>query len=305
VTAQLVALLVWPGGAAVVLCGLVYEWMDRKLVARLQNRTGPRWFQPISDVTKLLAKEEIVPSGANPILFNALPVVALASVLTAALYVPMAGLAPAWGFSGDLIVTLYLLSLLSVCVGMAGVTTTDRFAVAGASRVFTQVFAYEAPWLVALLGPAVAAGSWRIGEIATFATGQWLVMTQPIGFLVAIFGLVGKLEMAPLDAPEAETELVAGPLTEYSGRGLALFRLAKDAALTVGLALIAAFYLGGAGGVLEWALKTGALLVLIAFVQTLFARVRIDQTVALWWRFGASLAILQLVAIAVWSLAHP
>lgn len=302
---ELISLLFWPGGAFVLISGLVYEWIDRKLVARVQNRIGPRWFQPISDVVKLLAKEEIMPSGSNLFLFNALPVVALAAVLTAALYVPVAGLAPAWGFPGDLIVTFYLLSLLSVCVGLAGITTRDRFAVAGASRVFTQVFAYEAPWLVALIGPAVAAGSWRIAEIVANSSGQWLLVSQPIGFLVAILGLVGKLELAPFDAPEAETEIVSGPLTEYGGRGLALFRLAKDAALAVGLALIAALYLGGVSGIFEWLLKTCALLVIIAFVQTLFARARIDQTIGLWWRFGIWLAIFQLIALAAWNVVHP
>jgi NADH-quinone oxidoreductase subunit H len=305
VTGQLISLLLWPGGAFVLISGLVYEWIDRKLVARVQNRIGPRWFQPVSDVVKMLAKEEIVPSGSNRLIFNALPVVALAGVLTAALYVPVAGLAPAWSFPGDLIVTFYLLSLLSVCVGLAGITTRDRFAVAGASRVFTQVFAYEAPWLVTLLGPAVAAGSWRISEIVANSSSQWLVVSQPIGFVVAILGLVGKLEMAPFDAPEAETELVSGPLTEYSGRGLALFRLAKDAALVVGLALIAGLYLGGVNGIFDWLLKTCGLVVLIVLVQTLFARMRIDQTVALWWRFGVWLAMLQLVAVVGWNLVHP
>jgi len=298
-TAQLVALLVVPGGAFVLVCGLVYEWLDRKLVARFQNRVGPRWFQPAADVVKLLAKEEIVPSGANALILNALPLVALASVLTAALYVPMAGLSTAWSFNGDLIVVLYLLSLVSVCVGLAGVTTRDRFAIEGAGRVFTQVFAYEAPWLAALLGPAVAASSWNIADVAAHANGQWLVVTQPIGFIVAIVGLIGKLELAPLDAPEAETELVAGSLTEYSGRGLAMFRLAKDATFVVGLALIAAFFLGGAADIVSWLLKTVALLVIIALVQALFARTRIDQTVALWWRIGVWLAVLQLLAIGI------
>ena len=300
-SAQLVSLLIAPGGAFILMCGLAYEWLDRKLVARFQNRVGPRWFQPAADVLKLLTKEEIVPSGASALIFNALPVVALASVLTAALYVPVAGLATAWSFNGDLIVALYLLSLLSVCVGLAGVTTRDRFAIEGASRVFTQVFAYEAPWLVALLGPAVAASSWRIADIAAYASSHWLVLSQPIGFVVAIIGLIGKLELAPLDAPEAETELVSGPLTEYSGRGLALFRLAKDASLVVGLALIAAFFLGGAADIVGWLVKTAALLVIIALVQALFARTRIDQTVALWWRIGVWLAVLQLLAIAIWN----
>jgi NADH-quinone oxidoreductase subunit H len=301
-TADLLALLLLPGGLFVLATGLAYEWVDRKLIARFQNRLGPRWFQPIADITKLLAKDEIVPRGAGTLVFNALPVVALASVLTAALYVPMAGLAPAWSFPGDLVVAVYLLSALSLCLSLAGATTSDRFSRAGASRTLTQLFAYEAPWLLALLGPAVAASSWQIGEVSEYASGHWLVLTQPVGFAVALIGLVGKLELAPLDAPEADTELVAGALTEYSGRGLALFRLAKDAALVVGLALIAALYLGDSGGPLAWFARTLGLLALIALLQTLFARLRIDQTVGLWWRVGAWLALLQILALGAWKV---
>ena len=79
------------------------------------------------------------------------------------------------------------------------------------------MFAYEAPFLLALLGPALAAGSWQISTISSYATTHWMILTQPIGFVVALIGLMGKLELPPFDAPEAETEIVSGALTEYSG----------------------------------------------------------------------------------------
>ena len=123
----IVALVVFPGGLFLLAGGLAYEWVDRKLLALFQNRVGPRWFQPLADTVKLLAKEEIIPEKANKILFIGLPIVALAGGLTAALYVPMAGITPAYGFPGDLIVTLYLLSLLTLCMGLAGTNTLDRF----------------------------------------------------------------------------------------------------------------------------------------------------------------------------------
>ena len=149
---------------------MAYEWIDRKLVARFQNRIGPRWFQPLADMVKLLAKEEIIPQGVNrsPVLSRCRwwrwP-----AALTAALYVPMAGFAPAYSFPGDLIVTLYLLSLLTLCLGLAGANTLDRFSLIGATRTLTQLFSYEAPFLLALLGPAIVAGTWQIGEINVYA----------------------------------------------------------------------------------------------------------------------------------------
>jgi NADH-quinone oxidoreductase subunit H len=294
------ALLIFPGGLFVLFAGLAYEWADRKLVARFQNRIGPRWFQPLADLAKLLSKEEILPNGVDVNLFIGLPLVALAAVLTAALYVPMAGLAPAFSFRGDLVVTIYLLSAMTLCCGLAGANTINRFSLMGATRTLTQLFSYEAPFLLALLGPAIAAASWQISTINGYAHSHlWLLVTQPVGFIVAIIGLMGKLELPPFDAPEAETEIVAGAMTEYSGRGLALFHIGKDAELVIGLVLVSAFFLGGLANPIEFILKTLALLLVVAGLQSLFARLRIDQTVGLWWRFGAILALLQLIALVV------
>jgi NADH-quinone oxidoreductase subunit H len=293
-------LLFFPGGLFLLLTGMAYEWLDRKLLARLQNRLGPRWFQPLADTIKLLAKEEVVPQGVHRLLFIALPVVALTGALTAALYIPLFGLRPSYSFPGDLIVTVYLLSLLTLCTGLAGANTDNRFSLIGAIRALTQLFAYEAPFLMALLGPAIAAGSWQIEVITNQLAGRWLLFTQPIGFVVALVGLMGKLEMPPFDAPEAETEIVAGALTEYSGRGLALFHLGRGVELVIGLTLIAAFYMGGLANPLAFLLKTLSLLALISVLQSLMTRLRIDQTVGLWWRYGALLVLAQwLVLIGV------
>lgn len=293
-----VAMLVFPGGLFVVVGSLAYEYVDRKLVARFQNRVGPRWFQPLADLVKLLVKEEIVPAGVNRGLFIWLPVAALAATFTAALYIPMAGLAPTWGYRGDLVVTVYLLMMMTLCIGLAGANTTDRFSLVGSTRALTQLFSYEAPFLLALLGPAIAAGTWRISEVNGYAReSMWMIVTQPLGFLVALIGLMGKLELPPFDAPEAETEIVSGALTEYSGRGLAFFRLGRDVELLVGLTLISAFYLGGLANPLQFVLKTIGLLFITAALQSLFARLRIDQTVGLWWRAGAVLALVQLLIL--------
>ncbi len=296
----LVAILFFPGGLFLLFSGLMYEWIDRKLVARFQNRIGPRLIQPFADLIKLLAKEEVVPQGVNAALFILLPVIAMAGALTAALYIPMIGLQPSYSFQGDLIVTLYLLSLMTICSGLAGANTLDRFSLVGATRTLTQLFSYEAPFLLALLGPALAASSWQINEINQFAQNNpWMILTQPIGFFVALVGLMGKLELPPFDAPEAETEIVAGAMTEYSGRGYALFRLGRNIELVIGLGLVASFYLGGVNNPVDFLLKTLGMLVFLAALQSLFARLRIDQTVGLWWRVGALLGLLQFLFLLV------
>jgi len=297
----ILALLFFPGGLFVIAGGLFYEWIDRKLVARLQNRVGPRWFQPLADIVKLLAKEEITPNGVNRTLFYLLPIVALASALACALYVPMAGFSPSYSFRGDLVVAIYMLSVLTICMGVAGANTLDRFSLIGATRTLTQMFSYEAPFLLALLGPAIAAGSWQISDINAYAKGHpWdILVFQIFGLAVALIGLMGKLELPPFDAPEAETEIVAGAMTEYSGRGYALFRLGKNVELIIALTLVATFYLGGISNPLEFILKTLGLLLVMAVLQSLFARLRIDQTVGLWWRLGALLALANILVVFV------
>ena len=289
------SLLIFPAGLTLVLVGMFYEWVDRKLVARFQNRVGPRWFQPLADIVKLFAKEQITPEAANPFLFFGLPIVAAAGALTAALYVPLIGLAPVQSFPGDLIVTIYLLSLLTLCTGLAGWNTSSRFSLIGATRALTQLFAYEAPFLLALLGPALAAGTWQIDLINEYARGHWMALSQPIGFIVALIGLMGKLELPPFDAPEAETEIVAGALTDYSGRGLAIFKVGKSVELIVGITLVSAFYLGGLHGILPFLVKTLGVLFLMTILQALLTRLRIDQTVGMWWRFGSILVLVQIL----------
>jgi NADH-quinone oxidoreductase subunit H len=194
-----------------------------------------------------------------------------------------------------------MLSLLTLCCGLAGSNTLDRFSLIGATRTLTQLFSYEAPFLLALLGPALVAGSWRITDITHYAEHHWLILTQPVGFIVALIGLMGKLELPPFDAPESETEIVAGALTEYSGRGLAMFHLGKGIELIVGLTLVAAFHLGGVANPVAFFIKTLLLLVGLAGVQSLLTRLRIDQTVGLWWRYGALLVLVQFLAVIAWE----
>ena len=129
-----------------------------------------------------------------------------------------------------------------------------------------------------------------------------MMVLQPIGFVVALIGLMGKLELPPFDSPEAETEIVAGALTEYSGRGLAIFHLGKGAELIIGLTLITAFYMGGVSNPLWFVVKTVGLLAVLAALQSLMTRLRIDQTVGMWWRYGALLVLLQWLIIVMVQL---
>jgi NADH-quinone oxidoreductase subunit H len=294
--------LVFPGFLFLAALGLAGEFVDRKLYARFQNRVGPPWFQPAADFLKLLGKENVVPEEADRPIFKLAPVFALAAVLAAFLYVPLWGVKSLLPFDGDLIVVLYLLLIPTVTFFLGGWTSSSVFATIGALRAMTQVFAYEIPLFVAILAPALLANSWSITGVAHYyATHNGLWPVNLVGLCVAMVTLLGKLERVPFDIPEAETEIVAGSFTEYSGRRLAFFRLAVDCEAIVAVSLVAAIFLPFGLGLAPWAgvlvylAKVLLLLAVLALLRTLFARLRIDQMIAFCWKVMAPLAFLQIL----------
>lgn len=294
--------LVFPGFLFLVALGLAGEFVDRKLYARLQNRQGPPWFQPIADFLKLVGKEDVVPDDADRSTFRLAPVFALAAVVACIFSIPLWNAAAILPFEGDLIVVLYLLVIPTLAFFLGGWTSRSVFATIGAVRAITQVFAYEIPLFVALLAPALLAGTWSIsGMAAYYSAHPGLALVNLLGLGVALVALLGKLERVPFDTPEAETEIVAGSFTEYSGRRLGFFRLAIDCEAVVGASLVAAVFLPfGLGlplalGIVVYLAKVLIILALLALLRTLFARLRIDQMVHFCWTVLAPLAFLQVL----------
>jgi NADH-quinone oxidoreductase subunit H len=298
---QIVQILIFPGMLFLVVLGMAGQFMDRKLYARLQNRVGPPWFQPVADLFKLLGKESVIPEEADKRMFTMAPVFALAAVVAAYLYIPLWG-APLLSFPGDLVVVLYLLLIPTLTFFLGGWYSRSIFSTLGAVRSITQLFAYEIPLLISLLSPALLAGTWSIrAMIAWYMAHPWLWLVNLIGFGVAMITLLGKLERVPFDAPEAETEIVAGSFTEYSGRHLAFFRLAIDSEAIVSSSLLAAVFLpfGFALpvwlGVLVYLAKVAGILAVLALLRTVFARLRMDQMINFCWRYVAPIAFLQVI----------
>jgi len=295
-------ILVFPGLVFVLVLGLAGQFVDRKLHARLQNRVGPPWFQPVADLFKLLGKEAVVPEEADRRMFVMAPVFALAAAIAAFLYVPLWNARPVFSFDYDLVVVLYLLLIPTLTFFLGGWYSRSVFSTIGAVRSITQLFAYEIPLLVGLLSPALLADTWSISGMAAFYQAHpWYWLVNLIGFGVCLVSLLGKLERVPFDAPEAETEIVAGSFTEYSGRYLALFRMAVDTEAIVASSLMAAVFLPfGLGlpawlGFLVYLAKVGAILFALALLRTVFARLRIDQIVDFCWRWVAPIAFLQVI----------
>jgi NADH-quinone oxidoreductase subunit H len=309
----LIYLLIYPGLLFLFFYAVFVEWADRKLYARFQNRMGPTHtgksgiLQPIADFLKLMAKEDITPNQSDKSLFKAVPIFALASVLTAGLLLPLwhvdSVVESATSFQGDIIVMAYLLSLPSFAYFLAGWASASMYSAIGSVRVLTLLFSYEVPMFLAILSPAMLAGSWRMADIAAFYRlhPQYLPINL-IAFAIGIITLQAKLERLPFDIPEAETELVGGVFTEYSGRKLAMFRLLTDIQMVVGAGFLATLFLGGfphgvLAGLIVFILKTMAIIFILSAIRSMTARIRIDQMVTFSWKYLAPFALLQQVIV--------
>jgi NADH-quinone oxidoreductase subunit H len=299
-------ILIFPGFLFLSVFALAVEYFDRKLHARLQNRVGPPWFQPLADFIKLVAKEDIIPEDANPRMFKMMPIFALTSTVTAFFYIPLWRQGGLLSFTGDLVVVLYLLTIPTLTFFLGGWYSTSLYSKIGAVRSITQLFAYEVPLFVSMLSPALLANSWSIKEMAVFyAAHPWYWTFNLLGFFVSIVALLGKLEKVPFDIAEAETEIVAGTFTEYSGRLLALFRLGIDIETIVGASLLAAVFLPFALtltpglGFIVYLIKVLFIVALLTLARTVFARLRIDQMMELCWKYIAPLAFLQLLIVLI------
>jgi NADH-quinone oxidoreductase subunit H len=295
-------LLVFPGLLFVSVFALAGEYIDRKLNARFQNRVGPPWFQPLADIIKLLAKEDIIPADANVNMFRMVPVFALTAAVVAIIYIPLWQAGSLYSFPGDVIVVLYLLTIPTLCFFVGGWYSASLFARIGSVRTLTQLFAYEVPLFMSILSAAVLADTWSLQGIVTFynAHPKYLLFNG-LGFVVSMIALLGKLEKTPFDIPEAETEIVAGSFTEYSGRLLAIFRLTLDIEMIVGSALVAAIFipfglnLGPVPAFIITIIKIELIITMLSLARTIFARLRIDQMINFCWKYMVPLALVQLI----------
>jgi NADH-quinone oxidoreductase subunit H len=299
---NLFSILIFPGVAFLLVFSLLAEYFDRKLRARLQNRVGPPWFQPLADFIKLSAKQDVVPDLADKTVFKLMPILAFATTVTAFLYIPIWGRQALFSFEGDLIVVLYLLTIPTMTFFLAGWYSGSTYSLLGAVRSITQLFAYEIPLFLSILAPALLADTWSLSGITAFYSDHpFYAAFNVVGFGVSLVALLGKLEKVPFDIPEAETEIVAGSFTEYSGRLLAMFRLAIDMEMIVGATLLAAVFLpfgmqwGPAVGFVLYLLKVALIVAVLSTLRTILARLRIDQMISFCWKVVAPVAFAQLL----------
>ena len=298
---QLFKLLIFPGLLFLLCLALFCRALERKLDARMQKRQGPRWLQPLADFLKLLGKEKVIPAKASAGIFTLAPALALAAVCTAFLYIPLFGPDSLHPFSGDLLVILYLVTLPTLCVFLAGWYSSSMFASFGSVRALTQLVAYQVPLLMSLLAPALLADSWSLQGIAQFYGDRpWLMLVNVPAFGIAVVVSQAKLMHSPFDSPIAGAEQASGVFTEYGGRYYAFLLMSIDCETVVMASLLGAVFLpfypaSPLLGFLIYLVKILFILFLFAIFRTLSVRLHSEQVFSLCWRYLVPLALIQMI----------
>ena len=296
-------IFIFPGFLFLLSIALFLHWLDRKLIARFQGRIGPPWYQPLADLVKLFAREDFLPSGTNLFFAALLPLISFASVLTASFYLPIA-IQSAPSFQGDFIVLMFLLSMPSLMYFLAGWVTQGVYSVIGGSRSLLQYFSYEVLFLLAMSGTAIASGSWSLADIRLTQVREGAyIFPQIVGFLFSLAGLIGKLKREPYDIPKAKSEVIAGALTEFSGKKLALWYLTIQLQTVVGLSFLIHCFFSGfwqmntISGLFIFLLLLVILQCVLSAISAIYARLRIDQLVHLNWYIFIPLTLLHNIYI--------
>ncbi len=283
---------------ALVLAPL-FEGMVRKVTALIQSRQGPPLLQPYFDLFKLLGKEDIE-SGQSPVMQRFAAYLSLATVLTVAGLVPMGAKAPL-GAGSDVILLIYLLTLSGIATLLAGLAAGSTYSLVGVSREMMAMLTLEPLLAIAIVIGAVHTGTLRSDQVLNGSVYQagGFPLAGLMMFLIILFALQAFVGRMPFDTAEAETEIMEGPVMEYSGPKLAMFKYARMVKLFVYCALFVALFIpwGQSGlyllDLLILLVKVSVLVLLVTLVAATHARYRIDQVI----RYYAGLFGLALVAL--------
>ncbi len=299
----LFALTVFPGFSFVALYStILMGWVERKMTAKIQLRTGPMYagrfegiLQNIADFFKLLFKEIIIPNGVDVAAFIAVPFALMAVAGALISLVPLSPTIYIANPSVGAVLVFAILGFTPVITLMAGWASNSKYPFLGGLRALHQLVAYEIPLVLSLLGAVILAGSLNLMDIVnaqgagTGTVGIWFLLLQPLGAIVFFVGALAELERIPFDLPEADSELVAGWQTEYTGMLFGAFQLANFSRMYVLAGLFTTFFLGGWLGpailppVAWFLLKTTAVMIAMMLPRSIMPRIRIDMMLRTGW----------------------
>ena len=295
---------------------LLLVWAERRLLARIQVRRGPNrvgpfgLLQPLADALKLIQKETLIPRGADRFLYYLPPVVVFVPLMLVWGPVPWA---PKMAYLDLNVGVLYVLaigSLSTLAIFLAGWSSDNHYALLGAMRTIAMMISYEIPQSISLLAVVIMAGSMNLGEIVEWQSDHnlWLAPLMPLALFAFFFSSTAELNRTPNDIAEAESEIVAGFHTEYSGMRFGLY-LAVELGNTLAIgALVTTLFLGGWSlfGLEQWvpayaifAAKVSLVYFLFIWLRGTLPRFRLDQLMEFAWKFLIPLTIFNVLVVAI------
>lgn len=296
---------------------LFLVWLERKVSGHIQQRMGPMrtgWhgsLQTLADVLKLISKEDIIPEGADRRIFSLAPIVAFAPALAVYVVIPFGPTLIARDLNIALVYIAAISSFIVISILMSGWSSNNKWSLIGSMRAAAQLISYEIPLVISIIAVAMLAGTLSLQEIVHAQQGSfWYILVQPLGFVVFAVATLAELNRAPFDLPEAESELVAGYQTEYSGMRWAMFMLSEYGSLVSASAIAATLYFGGWSGpgflppVVWFLLKVYVFIFLAMWVRWTFPRIRVDQLMDVGWKGLVPLSILNLVITGIYVISR-
>lgn len=310
----------------VAFLGLSLIWLERKVSARIQSRYGPiyvggkfGWAQTVADTLKLMAKEDLVPKEADRLLFNMAPFIVMTATFLTFVAIPFGrNLIPA-NLNIGVFYILAVSSLGVVGIIMGGWASNNKWSLFGAMRAASQIVSYEIPVALSLIGVVMYVGSLSLAEISEFQAGgiwRWNLFRSPFlffGGFVFFIASLAEVNRTPFDLPEAESELVSGFHTEYSGMKFAFFFLAEFVNMFVVSAVCTAMFLGGWSGIVPYDLvpipgvvnfliKCFILIVIMMWLRWTLPRLRVDQLMYVCWKVLIPVSFFLLLGVGVQML---
>jgi NADH-quinone oxidoreductase subunit H len=302
-------------GTIAMLLMLFTIWLERKIIARIQDRLGPNRvgpfgvFQTVADLLKLLTKEILIPSGADRFVFIIAPFLVVMSVVGLWAVVPFAPTLFGTDINVGVLYTVSIGSIGTLGIMMAGLSSNNKYALLGAFRTVAMMLSYAVPMILALLVPTLLAGSMGFVEIVKAQGSMWFGVYAPIAMLIFFISSVAEVGRAPFDLLEADSEIVAGFHIEYSGLAFGMFFVAEFLHAFTISALTATLFLGGWQGpgaesapilgFIYFLIKTAAVYFVVIWFRGTFPRIRIDQLNTLNWKFLVPLALAVVIVAAV------
>ena len=294
----------------VVIVTTIGTWAERRLIGRFQSRLGPnRWgpfglLTPIADAVKLLSKEDTKPEGVDGWVFNLAPLVFIVAPLLVFAVIPFGRNTYIADLNIGILFIIAVTTLPTIGMFMAGWASGNRYSLFGAMRGVAQLVSYEVPMVLSIVGVLLLAGSLSLVDIVE-AQRIPFILIQPLGFFIFLLAISAEMNRSPFDIVEADSELVAGFHTEYSGMKWGTFQLAEFIAPFGAASIITTLFLKGWEGpilpslaVLWFFLKVCFVWFVLLWIRATLPRLRVDQIMGLAWKFLFPLGLLNLFITA-------